>query len=301
MVRYGSFFGKSLLSGAAVVAIAAAGMVASAPAVFGTASSGGGGECWNAFIPVPTGSWNDLEVTFAGNQTGTISSQSYAGTNPFLSGTLNSAYNSVTNMTTVTYAGSAGTYGTPASWANYAVINGVGTSHFGLINALSNNNWLAPTSLTWTNSTNSTTSVLPAPPQIVPGWAVPTAGTGTKDLVLFLGSTDPGPTVGQWYEMPYLTGTPSSPVTVTNDGPGTDTFTDYGYFISDSQIPLDSLNYNDYPPPGQPGSPFTALPNPGSLSPGQSETIATPEPSALGLLALGGLALLARRHWLRAR
>ncbi len=297
MVRYGSFFGKSLLSGAAVVAVAAAGMVAGPRAVLATAA-GGGSECWNSFIPVPTGSWNDLEVTFAGNQTGTISSSTYAGTNPFLSGTLSTTYNSGTNVTTVEYAGSAGTYGNSSTWANYD--SGTNTAHFGLINLLSNNTWLAPTSLTWTNSTNSTTSVLPAPPQIVPGWAVPTAGTATHDLVLFLGSTDPGPSMGQWYEMPYPGSFPTD-VTLTNDGTGTDNFTNYGYFTSDTQIPLDSLNYGSEPPPGLPGSPFTTLPNPGSLGPGQSETIATPEPSALGLLALGGLALLARRHWLRAR
>ncbi len=299
MVGYGSFFGKSLLSGVAVVGIAAVGLVAGPRAVLATAA-GGGSECWNSFIPVPTGSWNDLEVTFAGNQTGTISSQSYSGTNPFVSGTLSSTYDAGTNVTTVTYAGSMGTYGNSGTWANYAVINGVATSHFGLINALSNNTWLAPTSLTWTNSTNSTTSALPAPPQIMPTWSTPGSGTSTQNLVLFLGSTDPGTSIGQWYEMPYLTGTPSLPVTVTNDGAGTDTFPDCGYFISDTQIPLDSLNYNDYPPPGQPGSPFTPLPDPAQLGPGQSETIATPEPSALGLLVLGGLALLGRRHWLRA-
>ena len=292
MVRYGSFVGKSLLSGVAVVGIAAVGMVAGPRAALANAASGE--EAWNSFIPVPTGSWNDLEVTFAGNQTGIISSQTYAGTNPFLSGTLATTYDSNTNVTTVEYAGSMGTYGNQNTWANYDSSNN--TAHFGLINNLSSPTWLAPTSITWTNSTNSTTLALPAPPQVVPGWVVPTAGTSTQNLVLFLGSTDPGTKIGQWYEVPFSTGTPL-PLTLSNYGTGTDTFGNYGYFISPSYIPLDMLNFGSEPPPGQPGSPFTTLPNPAQLGPGQSETISgTPEPSALGLLALGGLVLLIQRR-----
>jgi len=72
-------------------------------------------------------------------------------------------------------------------------------------------------------------------------------------------------------------------------------------FLSDTAIALDSLNIGLLPPPGEPGSPFTPLPELDGLilAPGAEVEFAVSEPSTLTLLwaALGGLC--ARRQWQR--
>ena len=277
-------------------------------------SSIGATEAWNFFAPIPSGSWNDFEVQFCGNMTDYIQlSASDANTNPFQNGTLSTSYNPtptascLNGTTTATFAGGTGSYGNGSTWetGNRAATSNGKIAHFGILNSASTGqNWLEADATYWTNTS---TSLMPniGLPSVVPTWPIlppnPPIGPTSPFIISYIQDTAG---VGQWFELPEpTTGTTASPldITLTNNDSTPLTFNNYGYFISPTLIPLDNLNFTGEPPPGQPNSPFTVLPTPPSLSAGGSEVVAaTPEPSELGLLVLGGLALLARRRWLRA-
>ncbi len=87
-----------------------------------------------------------------------------------------------------------------------------------------------------------------------------------------------------------------------NNGAGDDTgnLSDAGYFLSDTLIPLDQLNYGSNPPPGDFGSPFIPLPGlDGTTLPGGDGIgfdASVPEPASLTILGAGALVLIRRRR-----
>ena len=270
-------------------------------------SSAGATEAWNFVAPIPHGNWNGFEVQFCGNMEANIQlGTSDANTNPFQGGYMATTNNPTptrqcpNGVTTATFAGAMGTQGIRTTWAPFntaADTNGM-LAHFGILNnPTSSSTWLQAEAADWTNSVIKSLGPVSGLPSIVPTWTPPTGSGGY--IIAYLQDTDD---VGQWLELPYTTGpTGSLMLTLSNNDSTPLTFNDYGYFLSPTFIPLDNLNFTGEPPPGHPNSPFTVLPTPPSLSAGGSEVVAaTPEPSELGLLVLGGLALLARRRWLRA-
>jgi hypothetical protein len=291
-------------------------------------SSIGGIEAWTTDVPIPQGSWNDFEVQFCGNMTDYIQlSASDANTNPFQNGTLSTSYNPTptascpNGTTTATFAGGTGSYGNGSTWetGNRAATSNGKIAHFGILNSASSEstgqNWLEADGVLYIPLPPGVGPIRFPTPNPTPTWPIPrtpVVGPTPPWIISYIQDTTG---VGQWSELPEPTtigllsnivdggSTTASPldITLTNNGSTPMTFNNYGYFISPTFIPLDNLNFTGEPPPGQPNSPFTVLPTPPSLSAGGSEVVAaTPEPSELGLLVLGGLALLARRRWLRA-
>lgn len=121
-----------------------------------------------------------------------------------------------------------------------------------------------------------------------------TSGNG-KYQVIFAVSNDGSHQTGAWYEVPY-----NSKFTFTNNGNNKLTLENVGYFISNTQIPLDNLNFGDTPPPGLIGSQFSPLPQYDGMTvgAGQSINVNTPEPGTLmtfGSCALALAAVLRRR------
>jgi hypothetical protein len=99
---------------------------------------------------------------------------------------------------------------------------------------------------------------------------------------------------GQWTECAFPIGTNPQFLLTNTVGTPEEIF-DAGILLSDTLIPLDLLNVADTPPPGQPGSPFTPLPQFDQLilQPGAAFAVNVPEPSTLLLLCMGlfGLSL----------
>lgn len=128
--------------------------------------------------------------------------------------------------------------------------------------------------------------------------------TGTTEYLTFFLSLQQGANTSlDWFELPYTTGGARPTIQITDTSGMPLTLSDAGYMLSPTLIPLDSLNINDDPPTGSPGSPFTPLPQyDGTLSAGGSESGAVPDASwtiALLGIAAGSLAA-ARRHFARA-
>jgi len=238
-------------------------------------------ELWNFFITPQNGA-TDFEATFTGNIIGNITLTNNPGYNPFENGTLTDSYDVGSNTTTVEWAGTAG-----PPWANGSVATG-NTVHFGI----QGGPWLTPNSWNWTFP--SAPPVSEPAVDLAPNWSPPSSPT--QYITMFLQETDPttGLTAGNWFELPYGPGlTPS--IMLTNPNGDTLNFSNFGYMISPTEIPLDQLNFGTEPPTGQSGSMFTPLPSPGSLAPNASESANLPEP-ATGLIALGGLGLLLARR-----
>ncbi|HEV2448307.1 MAG TPA: PEP-CTERM sorting domain-containing protein, partial [Candidatus Sulfopaludibacter sp.] len=118
----------------------------------------------------------------------------------------------------------------------------------------------------------------------------PAPGKGTvKYEIIFATSTSGSDSSGAWYELPYTGATAPLP-NFANYGYQPVTLSNVGYQLSPTLIPLDNLNFGDYPPPGQSNSGFTPLPQfDGSTFNG------TPEPSMLLPMAAAA-AVLARRR-----
>ena len=108
-----------------------------------------------------------------------------------------------------------------------------------------------------------------------------------------------------WFEEQFAPGTNPS-INITNTNSNTETLLDAGYFISESYIPLDQLNFGYQPPPDISGSPFTPLPSmDGQTLPGGGGninfTIPLPIPSPLALAGIGAIGLLAARQLRKRR
>jgi hypothetical protein len=92
---------------------------------------------------------------------------------------------------------------------------------------------------------------------------------------------------------------PAYAVTI-GDGTGDDSglLSRAGYFLSPTQIPLDDLNFNDYPPAGTSGSMFTPVPGLDgktvSAGNGISFNAPVPEPGFLSALGAAGALVLGR-------
>lgn len=148
--------------------------------------------------------------------------------------------------------------------------------HFGLDPSSSNGSGpkLTVVSQYWSNGTTQTQL-----PSITAN--APALGAGpVKYEIFFANITQGGQTVGQWFEIPYTTPSPPPLAPTVNTG-GHVTLSNVGFQLSPTQIPLDNLNFDDVPPPGQPGSKFTSLPQYDGPMNG------VPEPSTWAMVLLG--------------
>jgi hypothetical protein len=75
---------------------------------------------------------------------------------------------------------------------------------------------------------------------------------------LFADITSDDQTTGTWAEVAFETRTRPTLI-LTNPTDFTETLSDVGFLLSDTHIPLDSLNFGGEPPPGVPGSMFDLL------------------------------------------
>ncbi len=203
------------------------------------------------------------------------------------------------------YENSLGT----SSSANYAsgsttiAFTGSSVSGSGTATATVGFGWkglLAPdiTGAYWGNGSTDT-SISPLPLTASP----PSNLSDPWTVITYDVSSNGSPGTRYWFEEQFTNGSnPQLDLTYSNYGRGA--LSDVGYFISDSLIPLDQLNYPDEPPPGATNSPFTALPTldgqsisgTGSLN----FTLPLPIPSPLALAGVGAIGLLAV-HQLRKR
>lgn len=281
-------------------------------------------EVCNYYAPLPSYDVNVYTITLAGNVIADLNltaTETDAGLNPFVyvggTSTVTAALDANGN-TVVTFTGSipisssdSFSYGPPGSVTNFE-------PHIGVDGSLGAANpgggaLLPVISHSFSNSGTGQTFALPGLPMVA---VTPLVG-GSSDvhwLVFFTQVTNAGVTIGQWAEEPF-DGTKTPSVTLTDYSASSETLSGSGYFISESYIPLDQLNFALTPPPGDLGSPFIPLPGldgqtltggngiggaGGSIGP-----LSVPEPSglismALGLLIAGGY-LRRRRIALRHR
>ena len=295
-----------LLAGALVLATVGAG-----PA---------GAEVYNQFCKGPSFSATVFIVVFKGDITGDLNLavlKNDPTTNPFAyvnqkiigSGTSNvtASYDSTTNATTVTYSGSNPIK--PSYSFSYGPTQN-GMPHFGLdgtVGAPVSGGGPAFTVLSqkWSDGGSNNTPL----PSLTLDVKNPPASGKVKFISFFADVTSGGQTSGQWFEIPYTPGT-APKLVVTNYTNMPETLSNVGYVLSPTQIPLDQLNFSDYPPPGSPNSPYTPLPQydgqslgagSGKGDPGGTFTTqGLPEPSSLISLATGLLVVSGylghRRH-----
>jgi hypothetical protein len=104
----------------------------------------------------------------------------------------------------------------------------------------------------WTNNPGN-----PLPSLSVAGPGL--TGPNIYFVTVFADVTAVGNTVGQWFEKPYSTdATPL--LCLANNTPAAETLSNAGFLVGPTAI-IQSMNFGDEPPPGQPGSPFTNLPS----------------------------------------
>lgn len=302
--------GKALIA-MAVVAVAGVGV--------GSARA----EVYNQFCTAPS-SYNADEfiIVFKGDITGEISTSAtnsdpllnpftYVKNNITLTGTSNvtASYDSTANTTTVTYSG------TNPILSTYTFNYGA-KPHFGLdgshgANITGGGPAFQVISQTWGDTTNSGNTT--ATPSLSVDVKNPPSSGPVDYIVFYANVTSAGATTGQWFELPFTLNT-SPQLTLTNYTGSSETLSNAGYFISDTLIPLDNLNFGLTPPPGSSNSPFAPLPQyDGSQltggdglggAGGSITTQSLPEPSSLismatGLVIAGGY--VARRARARAR
>lgn len=242
-------------------------------------------ECFNEFESLPKYAPTIFVIVLKGNVIGAINigaMKTDPTVNPFYYmtqhggvGPSNVTATLVNGNTVVTFSGPAippGQTNTPGH-----------APHFGLDPSAGNGGGAQFTVLTqyWSNSTTKTQ---------LPSLTIksPTLGTGTvKYETFFADVTRNGQTVGEWFEVPYTGTQPTfSPQVFT---PGNVTLSNVGFQLSNTEIPLDNLNFGIDPPPGSPNSPFTALPQ------YDGTTVASvPEPGS-AVLAVGLAGLLLQR------
>lgn len=103
----------------------------------------------------------------------------------------------------------------------------------------------------WTNAPN-----IPFPSLSVSGPGL--TGPTVDFVTLFAEVTSGGNTVGQWFTKPYSTNAPPLLCLANNTAAG-ETLSNAGFLFKTIAV-LQSMNFGEEPPPGQPGSPFIGLP-----------------------------------------
>lgn len=267
-------------------------MLLTAAAVGLLCASGVRGEIYNGYDPLPSGGASEFTFVFQGDIISSINltaMETDQTVNPFYwlianvyggvgSSTVTATLNGQGN-TVITFTGACGSPPVPCMLMPGQTNSSPGNPpHFGLDPSSSSPNGPTLTMLSqyWTNG--MTQSSLPGV-----STSPPTLGVGTvKYDIFFANVTQGGMTVGEWIEVPY-TGTPPifSPRLTTG---GAGTLSNVGYYISETLIPLDQLNIQDYPPPGMGTSPFTATPQ-------YDGSVNAPEPSTWAMMLVGLAAL----------
>ncbi len=167
---------------------------------------------------------------------------------------------------------------------------GVGTAHVGLdLGPVSGLSSLDPVDAYWADSSGSPIMQLPSI-GFAPSPAQLDAGPFHYAIVYAVvsnGSTS----AGEWFEVPYTGAVPHIQLTAGNEPL---TLTNPGFFLSPTEIPLDNLNFDNLPPPGNGGSMFTPLPSydGSSIAADGGTTLQLPEPNSLVLAALAALCTL---------
>ncbi len=241
---------------AAVAAVAAAGAIGAAPLR---------AEIYNCFCPLPSYDVNTFNITIAGNVINQLNLNAVATdalVNPFVkiggTSTVTAALDGNGN-TVVTFSGTIGI----SSSDNFSYgANSNGLPHFGLDGSSGAGTTGGGPELKIISQGFSSSGSNPFAVPGGVGFYVPPPGAGVTDvdyLMFFVKVTDPGTTIGQWFEAP-IDGSIAATVTVTDYTANSETLSDAGYYISESYIPLDQLNYSSNPPPDISGSPFIPLP-----------------------------------------
>ena len=271
-------------------------MLLTAAAVGLLCASGARGEIYNGYDPLPSGGASVFTFVFQGNIISSINltaMETDPTVNPFYwlivneyggvgSSTVMATLNAEGN-TVITFSGTCGS--SPCILMPGQTNSSPGSPpHFGLDPSSSSPNGptLTMLSQSWTNGSTQTN---------LPGVSTspPSLGLGTvKYDIFFANVTQGGMTVGEWIEVPYTGATPPSFLPRLTTG-GAGTLSNVGYFLSDTLIPLDNLNIQDYPPTNMPNSPFTATPQ-------YDGSVNAPEPSTWAMMLIGflGLAFAAR-------
>ena len=103
---------------------------------------------------------------------------------------------------------------------------------------------------------------------------------------------------GQWFELPYTPTATAPKINFANNDGNPITLSNAGFQLSNTMIPLDDLNFNAEPPPGQPGSQFMPLPalDGSTLQSGGSQLVDLPEPASMVIVVIGAAGLMSRRR-----
>ena len=150
----------------------------------------------------------------------------------------------------------------------------------------------------WTYADNTTSEL----PNL--GFASRLPGAGATRYAVFfanVGFAGGGTPQGVWDEFAFSGALPDVVVTNTTDPP--EMLSNFGYFISDTELPLDFLNFGNTPPPGYPGKSVhsaaairrDARPRP------EPKRSSVPEPGTLSLFVVGLSGLFALRRQLTGR